>query len=68
MQELEKILEEIENMEYPAEGIGCGLEDVSITDRYESAEYGWNEAVERITEIIRNHMNDGWIPVNDRLP
>ena len=68
MQELEKILEEIESMEYPAEGIGCGLEDVSITDRYESAEYGWNEAVERITEIIRNHMNDGWIPVECKLP
>lgn len=65
MQELEKILEEIESMEYPAEGIGCGLEDISITDRYESAEYGWNEAVERITEIIRNHVNDGWIPVED---
>lgn len=68
MQKLEKILEEIESMEYPAEGIGCGLEDVSITDRYESAEYGWNEAVERITEIIRNRMNGGWIPVNERLP
>ena len=68
MQELEKILEEIESMEYPAEGIGCGLEDISITDRYESAEYGWNEAVERITEIIRKHMNDGWIPVEERLP
>lgn len=68
MQELENILEEIESMEYPAEGIGCGLEDISITDRYESAEYGWNEAVERITEIIHNHMNDGWIPVEERLP
>ena len=68
MQELEKILEEIESMEYPAEGIGCGLEDISITDRYESAEYGWNEAVERITEIIRKHMNDGWIPVEKALP
>ena len=68
MQELEKILEEIESMKYPAEGIGCGLEDISITDRYESAEYGWNEAVERITEIIRNHMNDGWIPVEKALP
>ena len=55
-------------MEYPAEGIGCGLEDISITDRYESAEYGWNEAVERITEIIRKHMNDGWIPVEKALP
>lgn len=68
MRELEKILEEIESMEYPAEGIGCGLEDISITDRYKSAEYGWNEAVERITEIIRNRMNDGWISVEDRVP
>ena len=68
MQELEKILEEIDRMVYPAEGIGCGLEDVSITDKYESAEYGWNEAIERVTEIIRNNMNDGWISVEKRMP
>ncbi|EET60397.1 hypothetical protein BRYFOR_07593 [Marvinbryantia formatexigens DSM 14469] len=62
MKDLEKILEEIEEMPYPTEGIGCGLEDAGITDRYEAAAYGWNEAVERIAEIIRSHMeDDGWI-------
>ena len=48
MQELEKILEEIED-----------LQDIS----------GWDlQAVQGILEIIRKHMNDGWIPVEERLP
>ena len=76
MKILEQILEEIEEMPYPSEGIGCGLEDAGITDRYEAAAYGWNEAVERIEEIIHSHMEDepvsntdkldnGWIPVGE---
>lgn len=66
---LEKILQEIEGMPYPSEGIGCGIEDVEITDRYEAAAYGWDEAIERISEIIRSHMeDDGWIPCSERLP
>lgn len=72
MKELEKILNEIEEMKYPIDGIGCGLEDVGITDRYEAAEYGWNEAVEMVSDIVKNHLsdleNDGWIPVEERLP
>jgi hypothetical protein len=55
-QVLQNILQEIEEINYPTEGIGCGLEDVWITDRYEAANYGWNEAVERITEIIRSYI------------
>ena len=48
MQELEKILEEIEN-----------LQDIS----------GWDlQTVQGILEIIRKHMNDGWIPVEERMP
>ena len=48
MQELEKILEEIEN-----------LQDIS----------GWDlQTVQSILEIIRKHMNDGWIPVEEALP
>lgn len=38
---LEEILQEIEYMVYPAVGIGCGLEDAGITDRYEAAAYGF---------------------------
>lgn len=72
MTTMEKILQEIEEMEYPIEGIGCGLEDVGIADRYEAAEYGWNEAVEMVYDIIKNHLSDadnnGWILVEDGLP
>lgn len=34
--------------QYHEEGMGCGLEDRGITDRYEACYYGWNEAMERI--------------------
>lgn len=68
MIELEKILEEIRNLSYPADGIACGLEDANITDRYESADYGWHEAVERICEIVAENDDCDWIPVKERLP
>ena len=58
MQELEKILEEIdETIER------CGKNpyiDEKVTDLC----YGMNIA----KDIIRKHMNDGWIPVEERLP
>lgn len=66
---LEEILQEIEEMGYPAQGIGCGLEDGDITDRYAAAAYGFAKARERIAEIICNHMGgDGWIPCSERMP
>ena len=34
--------------EYHAQGMGCGLENRSITDRYEAMEHGWERAMERI--------------------
>ena len=49
MQELEKILEEI---------------DIKIAGSMGKKREGLLEA----REIIRNHMNDGWIPVEERLP
>ena len=52
MQELEKILEEINLLDiiYDLDNGGCLL-------RHEDVE-----------KIIRNHMNDGWIPVEERMP
>jgi hypothetical protein len=32
------------------QGLGCGLEDRGITDRYEAAEYGWRDCEERMLE------------------
>ncbi|WOR27078.1 hypothetical protein R2X23_10545 [Citrobacter braakii] len=34
--------------QYHDEGMGCGLEDRGITDRYEAMRYGWDEAMERV--------------------
>lgn len=56
MQELEKILEEIdETIERYKEN--ANLEAVDIC-------YGMKVA----KKIIRNHMNDGWVPVERELP
>ena len=49
MQELEKILEEI---------------DIKIAGSMGKKREGLLEA----QDIIRKHMNDGWIPVEERLP
>lgn len=59
MQELKKILEEIE------------LEKKRISlSRDCSNEYAVTEIslLEKIEKIIRKHMHGGWIPVDERLP
>lgn len=33
-------------------GLGCGIEDVGITDRYEAMEYGFEQCKERALEAI----------------
>ena len=55
MQELEKILEEIDK----------------ATDEYGMVDYINDEPViskKQAKDIIRKHMNDGWIPVKEALP
>ena len=56
MQELEKILDEIDGM----------IERYKENPRLEIVDicYGLNQA----KRIIRKHMNDGWIPVDKQLP
>lgn len=53
MQELEKILKEIEEEQ-----------------RSYEADHAWNYArgLEYAANIIRKHMNDGWIPCSERMP
>ena len=72
MQELEKILEEI-NAEFDRR-IGIQLKIMTRLgdDVYR---YGYGKSLEAyqqgkllVTEIIRKHMNDGWIPVEERMP
>ena len=59
MQELEKILEEIDQ-----EKKNAAL-SIRHTTGYKA---GQIRMAGRIEEIIRKHMNDGWIPVGERLP
>lgn len=68
MQELEKVLEEIDAIK-----TGFDTECASECDFFdwscgacvgECDEY----IKEKVKEIIRKHMNDGWIPVEERLP
>ena len=58
MQELEKILEEID------ETIERYGKNPYIDEKVTDLCYGLNIA----KDIIRKHMNDGWIPVAERLP
>lgn len=59
MQELEKTLEEIELEEKNA------LLSVEHTTGYKA---GALYMANTIKDIIRKHMNDGWTPVEERLP
>lgn len=58
MQELEKILEEIEKQKSCCLMIGYAKE----------YNQGALKMAEVIEDIIRKHMNDGWIPVEERIP
>ena len=40
--------------EYHDEGMGCGVEDRNITDRYEAAAFGWEQAMGR---VYSEHIN-----------
>lgn len=60
MRELEKILEEIEELRGQV-GSECTSEDHYMKK-------AWEYCLDLIEEIIRKHMNGGWIPVNKRLP
>ncbi len=50
--ELDKLKEqkpvEIEVPDYHYDGMGCGLEDRNITDRYEAMRHGWDCAIEKM--------------------
>ena len=61
MQELEKILNEIdERIEYAKKAYIIN-EDLEVYLMYK-------KTLEESKAIIRKHMNDGWVPVEERLP
>ena len=60
MQELEKILEEIDELRGKV-GSECTSEDHYI-------KRAWEHCLDRVEYIIRKRMNDGWIPVKEGTP
>lgn len=43
---------EIDWPDYHYQGMGCGLEDRGIRDRYEAMRHGWDQAIERVAECL----------------
>ena len=59
MQELEKILEEIDQEK----------KNIALSPKYTTGYVlAQIRMADRIEDIIRKHMNDGWIPVGEWLP
>jgi hypothetical protein len=40
---------------YHSQGMGCGLEDRNITDRYEAMRYGWDSLADRVQDELIIH-------------
>lgn len=64
MQELEKILEEIEGEENKV----LSRLQVEVSQRSIDEIREYVNGIRYAKDIIRKHMNDGWIPVEERLP
>jgi hypothetical protein len=43
---------EIDWPELHSQALGCGIEDRNITNRYEAAEYGWQDGLDRAAERV----------------
>ena len=68
MQELEKILEEIEQRKARAEKLIVKPPHDKLDQVANDTAEAFIEAYKECQDIIRKHMNDGWIPVEERLP
>lgn len=68
MQELKKILEEIEQRKARAEKLIVKPPHDKLDQVANDTAEAFIEAYKECQDIIRKHMNDGWIPVEERLP
>lgn len=68
MQELEKILEEIEQRKARAEKLIVKPPHDKLDQVANDTAEAFIEAYKECQDIIRKHMNDRWISVEDRLP
>ena len=68
MKEQEKILEEIEKKIEKAEKIIVKPAHDKLDEIANDTAEAFIEAYKECQDIIRNHMNDGWIPVSQNVP
>ena len=68
MQELEKILEKIEQRKARAEKLIVKPPHDKLDQVANDTAEAFIEAYKECQDIIRKHMNGGWIPVEERLP
>ena len=68
MQELEKILEEIEQRKARAEKLIVKPPHDKLDQVANDTAEAFIEAYKECQDIIRKHMNDGWIPCIERMP
>ncbi len=68
MQELEKILEEIEQRKASAEKLIVKPPHDKLDQVANDTAEAFVEAYKECQDIIRKHMNDGWIPVEEKVP
>lgn len=68
---LKQIIDSVTNLDnepqYHDEGMGCGLEDRGITDRYDACRYGWDEAMERIYGEVIPCADELDVSATDRI-
>ncbi|HBR1421833.1 TPA: hypothetical protein L9L88_001762 [Klebsiella pneumoniae] len=69
--EMKQIIDSVTNLDnepqYHDEGMGCGLEDRGITDRYDACRYGWDEAMERVYGEVIPCAEELDFPATDRI-
>lgn len=56
------LADEIEWPVYHTQGMGCGIEDRGITDRYEACQYGFQEAVDQCAQAFDNWIQTHYLP------
>lgn len=68
MNVLEKILEEIEQRKARAEKLIVKPPHDKLDQVANDTAEAFIEAYKECQDIIRKHMNDGWIPIEEKLP
>ena len=59
IEEMEAALDPENQPEYHEQGMGCGLEDRNITDRYEAMAFGWEQAMDRAySEVVAYALDE----------